>query len=396
MRSPVIHLLATLALTTSIAAYGKLSDASLTSIPEAGQDFDIKHGRILAPILVPRVPGTPGSQAVQRHFVDFFAQELPEWKVEFQNSSATTPKTGTDQIPFVNIIATRDPPWTTPGEVGHLALVAHYDSLWDTIDGHSEGFVGAVDSAAPCAMLLHAARNIDKALTKKWAAMAAQGHEPGLEPEQGVQLLLLDGEEAFLHWTDTDSLYGARALAEEWEESFHAAASTYKNKISNINLFVLLDLLGDKNPTIPSYYLTSHWAYQAMATLEVRLRTLRQFRSAKNHPSKGDQAKKQPDKPRPEHLFLPDMSRKTFPPPGIGDDHIPFLARGVEVLHLIPSPFPKHWHRITDDGEHLHMDTVEDWTKLVTAFAAEWMELEGYMGEGNQHHAPRAAEKSEL
>jgi glutaminyl-peptide cyclotransferase len=31
-----------------------------------------------------------------------------------------------------------------------------------------------------------------------------------------------------------------------------------------------------------------------------------------------------------------------------------------------------------DDGEHLDIDTVEDWAKLVTAFAAEWMELEGH------------------
>jgi len=62
----------------------------------------------------------------------------------------------------------------------------------------------------------------------------------------------------------------------------------------------------------------------------------------------------------------------------IEDDHIPFLARGVEVLHLIPSPFPKVWHKIEDDGEHLDLDVVEDWATLVTAFVAEWMELEGY------------------
>jgi hypothetical protein len=32
----------------------------------------------------------------------------------------------------------------------------------------------------------------------------------GLEEEKGVQILLLDGEEAFVQWTSTDSLYGAR------------------------------------------------------------------------------------------------------------------------------------------------------------------------------------------
>ena len=60
-------------------------------------------------------------------------------------------------------------------------------------------------------------------------------------------------------------------------------------------------------------------------------------------------------------------------------DHLPFMARGVEVLHIIPSPFPKVWHRMEDDGEHLDMPSVEDWAKLTTAFAAAWLDLEGYM-----------------
>ena len=63
------------------------------------------------------------------------------------------------------------------------------------------------------------------------------------------------------------------------------------------------------------------------------------------------------------------------------DDHIPFMARGVEVLHIIPNPFPAVWHNmrgIPDDGEHLDLDTVEDWGMMVTAFIGEWMDLEGY------------------
>jgi glutaminyl-peptide cyclotransferase len=31
-----------------------------------------------------------------------------------------------------------------------------------------------------------------------------------------LQLIFFDGEEAFKTWTDTDSLYGSRALAERW------------------------------------------------------------------------------------------------------------------------------------------------------------------------------------
>jgi hypothetical protein len=56
-------------------------------------------------------------------------------------------------------------------------------------------------------MLLHAARTLDAALTKKWESGA--GDDLDVE-HKGVQILLLDGEEAFHSWTDTDSLYGAR------------------------------------------------------------------------------------------------------------------------------------------------------------------------------------------
>lgn len=184
-------------------AYSDVSDDTLTSFPSPGDEFDIKTGAILAPILRTRVSGTEGSTAVLQHFLDFFKTQLPEWKVELHNSSSVTPVSNGKEVPFVNLIATRDPPNAGVGDVGRLALVAHYDSKFTP-----EGFIGAIDSAAPCAMILHAARSIDQAITKKWEAMAADGDD--LEEQKGVQILLLDGEEAFKSWTHTDSLYGAR------------------------------------------------------------------------------------------------------------------------------------------------------------------------------------------
>lgn len=70
--------------------------------------------------------------------------------------------------------------------------------------------------------------------------------------------------------------------------------------------------------------------------------------------------------------------------PMMQDDHVPFLKRGVEVLHIIPSPFPKVWHRMEDDGEHLDPDSVEDWARILTAFVGEWMDLEGYFPKPQQ------------
>jgi hypothetical protein len=183
-------------------AYQALEDETLKHLPGPGDDFDIKKGSILAPILIPRVSGTDGNALVRQHFLNFFKSQLPEWRIEMHNSTSTTPVSKGKEVPFVNIIATRDPPGSFEGDVSRLALVAHYDSKYTP-----KGFIGAIDSAAPCAMILHIARSIDAALTKKWAA--ADPDDFDVE-HKGVQILLLDGEEAFKTWTDTDSLYGAR------------------------------------------------------------------------------------------------------------------------------------------------------------------------------------------
>ncbi|EMC94721.1 hypothetical protein BAUCODRAFT_44395, partial [Baudoinia panamericana UAMH 10762] len=352
------------AILRQVVAYTTLTDDSLRALrPATDDDFNIRTGKLLAPILIPRVPGTAGSEKVLSFFVDFFTVNLPRWRITFQNSTSTTPTSNGAQVPFRNLIAIRDPPWLNEreGEVGRLALVAHYDSKLTP-----DGFIGATDSAAPCAMLLHVAQTLDDALTRKWDAMEAEGVGSGgfegLEEHKGVQVLLLDGEEAFHSWTDADSLYGARALAEEWEGTMYPAMSTFKTPLASMDLFVLLDLLGAANPTVPSYFKTSHWAYQRMADVETRLRSVSKLKTASASP------------------FLPESEKSDMDRwigGLIGDDHVPFMARGVEVLHIIPTPFPWVWHRMEDDGEHLDIPTVLDWAMITTAFAAEWMDLEG-------------------
>ncbi|KAI1769392.1 glutaminyl-peptide cyclotransferase [Hypoxylon sp. FL1150] len=335
-----------------VVAYTALSDNFLKLVPSGGDDFDIDHGKLLAPILIPRVAGTPGQTAAQQHFVNFFATELPEWSVEWYNSTSTTPATGSRQIPFANLVFKREPPWVRQGQSNLLTLVAHYDSKITP-----NGFIGATDSAVPCAILMHVARTLDKFVSQMYEEMSALGEGGSVEMDMGVQILLLDGEEAFESWTATDSLYGSRALAELWESSPHPAMSFYRNPLDQISMFVLLDLLGSANPLVPSYIQTTHWAYKNMATIEERMRKLGLLESA------------------PKRAFFYEANKKSFYPSGVDDDHRPFMARGVPVLHLIPSPFPAVWHRMEDDGAHLDMPTVRDWARIVTAFALEWLDM---------------------
>lgn len=343
-------------------AYKPLPNEALKAFPRPGDDFNIEDGKLLSPILQPRVPGSPGSTAVLNHFAHFFESELPEWKITYQNSSTKVAVLDNKEMPFVNMIASRDPPWSNPGEVGYLTLVAHYDSLIKP-----EGFIGAIDSAAPCAMLMHTAKSLEDALTRKWAGMVEAG-EDEFEEHKGLQILFLDGEEAFGTWSDTDSIYGAKSLAAEMESTYHPALSTYHNALSSIHLFVLLDLLGSRNPKVPSYFKVTHWAYKKMADLEKRFRDDALFSSSGS-----------------TWFYDLDKSNDRWLGGMVGDDHVPFMARGVDVLHLIPSPFPPVWHQISDDGEHLDMDTTEDWAVLVTAFAAEWMDLGDYMVVNSDH-----------
>ena len=203
---PLLLLASMSLLSPQAVAYKPLSDTFLRAIPSPDYgDFDIKSGSILAPILIPRVPGTPGQKQVQHHISSYFRDQLPKWTLEWQNSTAKTPISGNVELPFANMIFKRVPPWVKPGQSNLLTLVAHYDSKF-----MPEGFVGAIDSAAPCAMLMFVAKSIDKYVSQMHDEMAAMGEGGTVEMDMGVQVIFLDGEEAFDKWTDTDSLYGSR------------------------------------------------------------------------------------------------------------------------------------------------------------------------------------------
>jgi glutaminyl-peptide cyclotransferase len=84
-------LLSLATLLSPVCAYHDISDESLKKLPGPGEDFNIKTGALLAPILRPRVSGTEGNAAVRQHFVDFFHSVLPEWRIELHNSTSKTP-----------------------------------------------------------------------------------------------------------------------------------------------------------------------------------------------------------------------------------------------------------------------------------------------------------------
>lgn len=145
-------------------------------------------------------------------------------------------------------------------------------------------------------------------------------------------------------------------------------------------MFVLLDLLGAAEPNIPSYFPTTHWAYRNLAKVEERLRKLGVLETEPKMPFLGESEKEG------AQFF------RGF----VADDHIPFMRRGVDILHIIPAPFPSVWHTMNDDGAHLDVPTIRDWARIMTAFVAEWMDLEGHLLPGNGKPRRKHAEREEL
>ena len=77
-------------------------------------------------------------------------------------------------------------------------IACHYDSKIEP-----PGFLGATDSAVPCAMML----NLAQTLREELRALRST------KQELTLQFFFLDGEEAFVSWSSTDSIYGARQTA---------------------------------------------------------------------------------------------------------------------------------------------------------------------------------------
>lgn len=71
-------------------------------------------------------------------------------------------------------------------------------------------FVGATDSAMPCALMLDLAEVLDPLLNSRLERLENDLEDDEDVSETTLQLVFFDGEEAFKDWTDTDSIYGAR------------------------------------------------------------------------------------------------------------------------------------------------------------------------------------------
>jgi glutaminyl-peptide cyclotransferase len=183
-----------------------------------------------------------------------------------------------------------------PGSSGKAIVVTgHFDTKhFDDIK-----FLGASDGGSSTGLLLELARVLK-----------------GAPRKDDVILVFFDGEEAFGEWSDTDSVYGSRHLAQMWRND---------GTLAKIKALINVDMIGDKNLNIQP-------DLNSTPLLRILVKQIA------------------------EDLGYQDY----FPldPITIDDDHMPFLKLGVPSIDLIDFDYPP-WHKEDDTLDKLSPKSLE-------------------------------------
>lgn len=235
----------------------------------------------------------PIGSANHRKVEDYFLAHLKGDEVENDIFTADTPE---GKFPVHNIIA------KFPGtKDGIIVIASHYDTNYPL---RNTSFIGANDGASTSALLLEFANQL--------RGKKLDGYS--------VWLVWDDAEEAVRNWTDADSIYGIRHLAEKWE-----ADGTLKK----IKAFLLADMIGDADLNIEHESGSTPWLEEVIYEAATRL---------------GYQS----------HFFARTME--------INDDHLPFLKRGVSSADVIDFDYGYNnvfWHTPQDTVDKLSAKSLE-------------------------------------
>lgn len=278
---------------------------------------------VIIPFNKTRVAGSPESKSIRNFIINFYNHTLDNY---WHTDVDTHLEKG---INYTNLIFTLN----TKAEK-FIIMSAHYDTKIQP-----KGFVGGIDSAASCSILLYVSKYIDQLFSTE--RLNFRNH-------YGLKIIFFDGEEALDEWSKDDSLYGSRHLATKWEK---------ENIMKDIELFILLDLIGARGDnTIPSYFRNTHKYYRSLSDIEKSY-----INRINNDSSKKDKI---------NHLELNPTLRDylTTNQIIIDDDHSPFFERGVPILHLITLPFPRVWHTLDDNFDNISQANLNKWAVMMCEF----------------------------
>jgi Zn-dependent M28 family amino/carboxypeptidase len=233
----------------------------------------------------PRPSGSPGNVRTRA----YITQQLNALgiKTAEQPFEAVTPL---GNVRMANIIG------TIPGRNKERIIIG---SHFDTKLYRDVRFVGASDGASSTAALIELGRVIKARKDLPWT----------------IELLFLDGEEAVLEWSETDSTYGSR---------HYVAAARQSGSLKSIRAFILLDMIGDRNLTIRRDPNSTPWLTDIIWATAAKLGH-RQF-----------------------------MDEEM----AIEDDHLPFLRAGVPAVDIIDLDYPQ-WHTPQDTLDAISARSIQ-------------------------------------
>ncbi len=232
-----------------------------------------------------RYMGNANHKKLERYIVDHLKGDQLE-------DDAFTADTVEGKFPVRNIIA------KFPGtKDGIIVIMGHYDTNYPL---RNTGYVGANDGGSSTAILLEFANQLRNGLHDKKRA----GYS--------VWLVWTDGEEAVKTWSDTDSLYGTRHLAEKWEKD---------GTLKKIKALMVMDMIAPTDLAILRDTNSAPWLLDLIYAAAER---------------GGYQS----------HFFALQT--------GIEDDHIPFVKRGVPCADVIDMPYGYN-----DVFHHTPQDTMD-------------------------------------
>ncbi len=248
----------------------------------------------------PRWPTGPG-HARAEHFILSHFQRAHD-QIEQDKFVANTP---IGPVPMNNFIV------KFPGRKdGIIVLATHYETNYPL---RNINFVGANDGGSTTGLLM--------ALADRFREQAARSKDHKLDG-YSVWLVFFDGEEAFQSWSESDSTYGSKHLAAEWDGN---------GTLSRIKAFLLTDMIGDKDLDIQRELNSTPWLVSLV----------------------GEAAQKRGDE---RYFFQTSMA--------VEDDHLPFVRRGVpsvDVIDLDYGPNNSYHHTAQDTMDKIsaHSLTVD-------------------------------------
>lgn len=214
-----------------------------------------------------------------------------------------------------------------------------------------DGFLGAVDSAVPCAMLLELSEKFSKSFRKP------EDNSSGGD-SLGLRFVFFDGEEAFVEWTATDSLYGSRHLAAKWakQKLNTNECKAVSTELKRIELLMVLDLIGSTDTSFVMYNRQLRHHYNNMQKYE-RTYLMERLKPSLLGANKAELS----------------FKNGYIPLRFISDDHVPFMERGVPCLSLLSNPFPKVWHTLEDNYEAIDFVKTRQVQHVIEKFLSNYV-----------------------